>query len=66
MHNAFPHNSYLAAALVLAAGGFALTIGIVSGESAAMTKLLDAFLQAFGAGMITLVAYAVHSKHEED
>jgi hypothetical protein len=66
MRNAFPHNIYLAAALILAAGGFALTIGIVSGESATMAKLVEAFLQAFSAGMVMLVAYAVHSKQEED
>jgi hypothetical protein len=54
MHKAFPHNSYLAAALVLAAGGFALTVGILSGDSAAITKLLETFLQAFGVGAIAL------------
>jgi hypothetical protein len=66
MRNTFPHNSYLAAALVLAAGGFALTVGVVSGDSASMTKLLEAFLQAFSVGVIALVGYAVHSKREED
>jgi hypothetical protein len=66
MRNTVPHNSYLAAALVLAAGGFALTVGVVSGDSAAMTKLLEAFLQAFSVGVIALVGYAVHSKREED
>jgi hypothetical protein len=66
MHKAFPHNSYLAAALVLAAGGFALTVGILSGDFAAMTKLLETFLQAFGVGAIALVGYAVHSKREDD
>jgi hypothetical protein len=66
MPNKFPHNIYLAAALVLFAGACAMTIGIAYGEQTVMTKILEAFLQAFSVGVVALVGYAVHSKREED
>jgi hypothetical protein len=56
----------VAAALILAAGGFALTVGIISGDKAMMDRLLEAFLMAFSAGMVAIVAYTFPSKQKED
>jgi len=62
MNNAFPHTYFMASALVLASGGFAMTAAILAGDYAAMDKLLNAYLEAFGAGMVTLVGFAVHRR----
>jgi hypothetical protein len=56
----------VAAALILAAGGFALTVGIISGDKAMMDRLLEAFLMAFSARMVAIVAYTFPSKQKED
>jgi hypothetical protein len=31
-----------------------------------MDKLLEAFLQAFGAGIVMLIGHAAHAKQEDD
>jgi hypothetical protein len=59
MQNAFPHNTYVAAALVLAAGGLAMTCSILSGDVADIRRLSDAFAEAFRIGTCALVCYAV-------
>jgi hypothetical protein len=66
MKNDFPHHIYVAALLVLAAGAFAMTIGIVLGEPAVMQQLLNAFLSAFSVGVLAVIGYAVHAKLGED
>jgi hypothetical protein len=55
MQNTFPHNSYLAAALVLAAGGLALTCTVISGDFADMPRLTNVFADMFRIGMVALV-----------
>jgi hypothetical protein len=66
MRPSFPHRDYLAAALVLATGGFALTAGIISGESAMIEKLVEAFLMTFTGGMAAVAVLSNRSKHEKD
>lgn len=61
MNNTFPHTYFLASALVLASGAMAMTTAILTGDHDAMAKVLDAYIDAFGAGMVALVGFAAHT-----
>jgi hypothetical protein len=57
--NAFPHGFYLAAALIPAAGGLALTSGVISADAEELHRLTDVFAEAFRVGLLALVYYAI-------
>jgi hypothetical protein len=50
MNSPFPHTYFLASALVLAIGGLAMMAAIISGDHAAIDRLLDAYITAFSTG----------------
>jgi hypothetical protein len=62
MNSPFPHAYFLASALVLAIGGLAMMAAIISGDHAAIDRLLDAYIAAFGTGVVSLIGFAVHHR----
>lgn len=63
----FPHRDYLIAASALAFGGFAMTAGIISGDSSEMYRLVDCYTAALGTLVLALAGYAmVSNTNKED
>jgi hypothetical protein len=62
MNGPFPHTYFLASALVLAIGGLAVKAAIISGDHAAIDRLLDAYITAFSTSVVSLIGFAVHHR----
>lgn len=57
---------FTAAALILGVAGLAMTAALLSGDPAAMNRLITLFSEAFTFGLTALIAYAVHSRKRTD
>lgn len=63
MGSAFPHVSYLSAAIALAFGGLAMSVGVISGDTENLRSLLNGYLYAMG---IAVLALAGRQPNDED
>ncbi|TCU74908.1 hypothetical protein EDE08_103123 [Bradyrhizobium sp. R2.2-H] len=54
MGKSIPHRLYVTAAMAFAAGGFAMTAAILSGDPSELHRLIDAFLYGFRVMVIGL------------
>lgn len=63
MGKTVPHYVYVAAAMALAAAGFAMTAAILSGDPTELHRLTDAFLYGF---RVLIIGLAVRPKRKED
>lgn len=66
MGNTFPHRIYLSAAVALAAGGFAMTAGIISGDPSELHRLIDTYLYGFRLTVIAVIGVSVFKQIRED
>ncbi len=66
MGNTFPHRLYLSAAIAFAAGGMAMTAGILAGDPSEMRRLMDAYLHGFHVTVIAVIGTAVWAQLRGD